>query len=68
MVVRSSCPANAGRSTSTFAERPDPDDPERDEEPDEAPETPLDEPRPPRIEDPPAQPDRKGPYVVHGQK
>jgi len=30
----------------------------------EAPETPLDEPRPPRIEDPPPEPDPKHPYVV----
>jgi len=36
--------------------------PEKDD--DEAPETPLDEPRPPRIEDPPPQPDPKHPYVV----
>lgn len=35
----------------------------RDE--DEAPETPLDQPRPPRVQDPPRQPDTKGPYVVH---
>jgi general stress protein YciG len=31
---------------------------------DDAPETPLDEPRPPRVQDPPPQPDPKGPYVV----
>ena len=31
---------------------------------DEAPETPLDEPRPPRIEEPPPPPEDKGPYVV----
>jgi len=37
---------------------------DRDEDSDEAPETPLDEPRPPRVEDPPPQPDQKGPYVV----
>jgi general stress protein YciG len=35
---------------------------DRDE--DEAPETPLNEPRPPRVQDPPPQPDTKGPYVV----
>jgi hypothetical protein len=35
-----------------------------DEDDNEAPETPLDEPRPPRIEDPPPQPDPKHPYVV----
>jgi hypothetical protein len=34
---------------------------------DEAPETPLDEPRPPRVQDPPPQPDPKGPYVVGTQ-
>ena len=33
----------------------------------ETPETPLDEPRPPRVEDPPPQPDPKGPYVVRAQ-
>ncbi len=32
---------------------------------DETPETPPDEPRPPRVEDPPPQPDPKGPYVVN---
>ena len=32
----------------------------------QAPETPLDEPRPPRVDDPPPQPDPKGPYVVTG--
>ena len=41
-------------------EKPDP----RDQDPGEAPETPLDEPRPTRIEDPPPQPDPKGPYTV----
>jgi hypothetical protein len=46
------------------ADRPD----ERDEgDPDEAPETPLDEPRPPRVQDPPPEPDPKGPYVVRAQ-
>jgi hypothetical protein len=40
------------------------DRPEDDDQPDEAPETPLDEPSPPRIQDPPPQPDKKGPYVV----
>ena len=49
------------------AAAPDPDDPDkRDPDSDEAPETPLDEPRPPRVQDPPAQPDQKGPYVVRG--
>ncbi len=40
-----------------------PDDQRKDID-DEAPETPLDEPRPPRVEDPPSEPDQKGPYVV----
>jgi hypothetical protein len=44
------------------SDRPDEDD--KDKDSDKAPETPLDEPRPPRIQDPPAQPDEKGPYVV----
>jgi len=43
----------------------EPDDPENDS--DETPETPLDEPRPPRVQDPPPQPDPKGPYVVRAQ-
>ena len=47
---------------------PDPDTPdEQDKDADEAPETPLDEPRPPRVQDPPPQPDPKGPYVVQMQ-
>ena len=36
----------------------------RDKEDDEAPETPTDEPRPLPVQDPPPEPDRKGPYVV----
>ena len=36
----------------------------KDKDSDEAPETPLDEPRPPRVQDPPPQPGEKGPYVV----
>ena len=45
--------------------KPAPDEPdERDTDSDEAPETPLDEPRPPRVQDPPPQPGDKGPYVV----
>ncbi|MGE3955771.1 MAG: hypothetical protein AB7H96_03560 [Vicinamibacterales bacterium] len=43
--------------------------PERPDEPgdgdDDTPETPLDEPPPPRVEDPPSEPDQKGPYVVN---
>ena len=41
-----------------------PNEQDKDEDTDEAPETPLDEPRPPRVQDPPPQPDQKGPYVV----
>jgi general stress protein YciG len=37
-------------------------------EADEAPEIPLDEPRPPRIEDPPFEPGTKGPYTVIGRR
>jgi hypothetical protein len=49
-----------------YASAPDPNTPDpRDNDADEAPETPLDEPRPPRVQDPPPQPDQKGPYVVH---
>jgi hypothetical protein len=38
----------------------------RDQDPDadKAPETPLDEPRPPRIQDPPPQGGPEGPYVA----
>jgi len=43
------------------------DDPNRDTDTDEAPETPLDEPRPPRVQDPPPQPSQKGPYVVRNR-
>ena len=43
------------------------DDRKRDEDSDESPETPLDEPRPPRVQDPPPQPDQKGPYVVQAK-
>ena len=44
------------------------DDPQDqdDDDPDEAPETPPDEPTPPRIDDPPRQADPQGPYVVIG--
>jgi uncharacterized protein len=45
-----------------------PQDREPDEDGDDAPETPLDERRPPRVEDPPSQPDPKGPYVVQQGK
>ena len=46
------------------ADRKDGDTDERDQDPDEAPETPPDEPRPPDIEEPPAVPGDRGPYVV----
>ncbi len=49
-----------------FAEENEADDRERDDDMNEAPETPTDEPRPPRVEDPPSEPDEKGPYVVRG--
>ena len=56
-----------GIGNGSYALTPDPEDPDkRDPDSDEAPETPLDEPRPPRVQDPPAQPDQKGPYVVRG--
>ena len=42
----------------------DPHDIDRDEIPDESPETPLDEPRPPRIQDPSPEPEPQPPYVV----
>jgi hypothetical protein len=42
----------------------EPPEDERDQDPDEAPETPTDEPSPPRVQDPPPQPDSQGPYVV----
>lgn len=40
-------------------------DDERDREPDDTPETPLDEPAPPPVIDPPSEPEQKGPYVVN---
>jgi hypothetical protein len=40
-----------------------PDEQDKDTD-DQTPETPLDEPRPPRVQDPPPQPDQRGPYVV----
>jgi hypothetical protein len=53
------------RRQRAYAFAPDPDKPEeRDQDEDDTPETPLDEPRPPRVQDPPAQPGQKGPYVV----
>jgi hypothetical protein len=51
-----------------YAFQPDPKTPDpRDKDADEAPETPLDEPRPPRVQDPPPQPEQKGPYTVRSQ-
>ena len=44
-------------------DHPDPPDP-RDRDGNQAPETPLDEPAPPRVQDPPPQPTPKGPYAV----
>ena len=56
------------RVNRAYAFMPDLDTPDpRDKDPDEAPETPLDEPRPPRVQDPPPQPDQKGPYTVRTQ-
>jgi hypothetical protein len=49
-----------------FAKESEADDRERNDDKKEAPETPTDEPRPPRVEDPPSEPDEKGPYVVRG--
>jgi hypothetical protein len=44
---------------------PTPENPDdTDTDSDEAPETPLDEPRPPRVQDPPPNAGHKGPYVV----
>lgn len=43
-------------------QRDDEEPPEQ--EPDDTPETPTDEPRPPKVEDPPAEPGEKGPFVV----
>lgn len=36
----------------------------KDDDSENTPETPPDEPRPPRVEDPPPHPDKQGPYVV----
>lgn len=41
-----------------------PNDPDERDEDDDIPETPTDEPPPPRIQDPPAEPGPQGPYVV----
>src|SRR5690242_14202280 len=47
---------------------PDPNSPDPRDDDDKAPETPLDEPRPPRVQEPPPQPQEKGPYTVHESK
>jgi len=39
----------------------------REQDSDETPETPLDEPAPPRVDDPLPEPGEKGPYVVVGK-
>jgi hypothetical protein len=57
-------PASVDSTTVAAAGTGEPKDDERDQDTDDTPETPLDEPRPPRIQDPPTQPDQKGPYVV----
>jgi hypothetical protein len=45
-----------------------PDDPDEDDKDSQkAPETPLDEPRPPRVQDPPLPSGQKGPYVVRAR-
>ena len=51
------------REDESAADRNTPDEQDGDTD-DQTPETPLDEPRPPRVQDPPPQPDPKGPYVV----
>ena len=45
-------------------ERPDGDDEGRNEDRDDTPDTPLDEPAPVPVRDPPPQPDDQGPFVV----
>jgi hypothetical protein len=45
----------------------DHDDP-KDRDRDKAPETPPDEPRPPQVEDPPAEAEPRGPYTVGAQQ
>ena len=52
----------------SYGFEPDPDTPDpRYSDPDKTPETPPDEPRPPRIQDPPPPNEHKGPYTVHMQ-
>jgi hypothetical protein len=59
-------PCDHGRSTLAASDRPPHSDERRDDrdDEDEAPETPLDEPAPPEIQDPPADAEKKGPYTV----
>jgi hypothetical protein len=57
-------PTRAASNLKRFSFASETNDEERDKDTDDAPETPLDEPRPPRVEDPPSEPDEKGPYVV----
>jgi hypothetical protein len=59
--------SNARRVNGFEPEPGSPDSRDHDDDHDddhEAPETPTDEPRPPRIQDPPPQPDQQGPYTV----
>ncbi len=69
-VCMSSLSAGAERTGTTLARVADDittdDERDRDPEPDEAPETPLDEPRPPQVQDPPTEDGDNGPYVVLG--
>jgi hypothetical protein len=53
-----------GSRTTEYWLTDDPNDHDRDPEGNETPETPPDRPRPPSVQDPPPQPDPKGPYLV----
>jgi hypothetical protein len=60
-------PRPTSTTTATaFAGKNEEDDRDREKDTNDSPVTPLDEPRPPRVEDPPSEPDEKGPYVVRG--
>jgi hypothetical protein len=63
-VIRYECSGVDARLSGLALDERDKRDGDRDDDSNEAPETPLDEPRPPRVQDPPPQPDTKGPYVV----
>lgn len=52
-------------ASSARAVDPHDEDDDRDRDSDDTPETPLDEPQPPRVEEPPNEPGDKGPYVVN---